>query len=268
MGKIDFFTLITMKMIIIKQLILVTIVILFLCGCNPRSILGYPVHFDENQIYFKYDNLRGGVEKLINTNGYYSCRAIRHLSWFPNAPFYSDGPESASLIFFNDGSFSWLEWKEQPPLFLGFDNLNLSEHLKLEYPDSPVAGTVKDWSKKYELCGGTYDIFGDTIIVEQTSVDYYSRDLKRTGFVVIDRNTIRMIFHEDVNKEPKYYLKNEFDNKYESDFLFHFHPAINLPTSINTYDKHQKCRWNDEEKWKAYDRQRMEYMMEKRHKTK
>lgn len=249
-----------MNILFFKQLVFTLAVILYLCSCNFRSIRGYPVSFEEEQVKQKYDNLKGGISELINIKGYYSAKVIRDLWNFDNAPFYTDGPESASLIFFDDGSFSWLEWKESSPLLLGFDNLNLSEHLTLKYPDSPVAGTVKDWSRKHKLCGGTYQVSGDTIIVEQTSVDYYSRDLRRTGFVVMDRNTIRMIFHENVNKVPRYNRMKVVDKKEENDYLFHFHPATNLPTPVNTYDKNQKCRWNDRKKWKEYDKQRKTYL--------
>ncbi len=243
----------------LKHFLSVSIILLSLYGCNPRSILGFPVSFEENQILFKYDSLEGGVQNKINISGYYSCGVIRDLWWNVSAPFYTKGPEDFSLIFFDDGTFSWLEWKEAQPIFLGLDNLNLSEHLKLRYP-LPAAGTIKDLSQKYELCGGIYQTKGDTIITEYVSVDYYSRDLSRTGFVVIDRNTIRMIFHERVDKEPRYHRINDFSNRHETDYLFHFHPATNLPSPVNTYDKHQIYRWNDEEKWKSYDLQRKEYL--------
>lgn len=249
-----------MKIIFVKQLVFLMTFILYLCSCNFRTIRGYPINFEEEQVKHKYDSLEGGVQNLININGYYSCQVIRDL-WLPdNAPYYTDGPESASLIFFDDGSFSWLKWKENSPLLLGFDNLNLSEHLKLKYPDFPIAGTIKDWRRKHKLCGGTYQIHGDTIIIEQTSVDYYSRDLSRSGFVVVDRNTIRMIFHEDVNKVPQYNRMKVFEKDIENDYTFHFHPATNLPSPVNTYDKNQKFRWNDRKKWKEYDRQRKAYL--------
>ena len=208
--------------------------------------------FKKNVLEY-FDKAEGGIDKLINIDGYYVTAKPKK---------YSSGTLSGdfSFIFFNDGSFSLLNWKETPPFYGGVPDINLSEHQRKFI----VCRTMIEilWTKRYELAGGVYVLKNDTIIIEYDDMD---GSLVRYTFKVKNRNTIVLISSEfiyyDMHGE---FREQSYDEMKEEFRSLKFVPAHDLPSPIDMYNKNIRYRWSDRHSWKKYKSQRREYFKNKR----
>ena len=229
-------------------LLLLTLVITE--GC--LSLVFHPekkTYFKNNQLDF-FDKAEGGVDKLINIGGYYAVKS-------PNVT-------QKSFIFFNDGSFSILYWKEEPPIFMGVPNINLNEHLQKYRYRRTILGYLLQGllNNIYGLEGGVYVFKNDTIITEHMDVDWL--DTERHIFKVKDRNSIVLLSEEffyDINEGSR---TVSYDDVPESHRTYYFVPAQDLPSSIDMYNKNLRYRWSDRRSWKNHKAQRREYKNNKR----
>jgi len=192
-----------------------------------------------------FDKAEGGIDKLINIDGYYCMN--------------SDVMSYKSFLFFNDGSFSLINWKEFPTLFAGVPNINLSEHQR-KYINCRMMIEIL-WRKGYELEGGVYVLKNDTIITEYKEMGYES--MYRYKFKVKDKNSIVLISKElyDRQYEPREVFFDDIQEKYRT---LKFVPAKDLPSSIDMYNKNIRYRWSDRRSWRNYKSQRREYLNNKR----
>ena len=221
--------------------------VVFLTGC---LLLINDKNFYVRDQISTFDLVEGEINNLIDIDGYYSLSSERYL--------YSTVWDGNGIIFYNDGSCSTLEWKEDPPVHLNIPNIDLSKHLK-EYEQRILPFIYK--GHHYDLCGGLYTINGDTIIAEFVDNGYFIKELYRIYFKVINRTTLEKICYHRINKDSIWVIPSENDSIYR---VVSFVPCKNLPSPINMYNKHKKYRWNNKEKWKEYNKQRKEYLKMRR----
>ena len=208
--------------------------------------------FKKNVLEY-FDKAEGGIDKLINIDGYYVTAK-------PNK--YSSGTLSGdfSFIFFNDGSFSLLNWKETPPFYCGVPDINLSEHQR-KFIDCRTMIEIL-WTKRYELEGGVYVLKNDTIITEYDDMDGY---LIRYTFKVKDRNSIVLISSELIHYDMQgVFCEQSYDEMKEEFRSLKFVRAHELPSSIDMYNKNIRYRWSNQDSWRSYKAQRREYFKNKR----
>jgi len=208
--------------------------------------------FKKNVLEY-FDKAEGGIDKLINIDGYYTtAKPEKYLGGKLSSSF--------SFIFFNDGSFSLINWKEDPPIFAGVPNISLSEHQRKEINCRMMIEIL--WKKRYELKGGVYVLNEDTIFTEYDDMD---GALIRYNFKVKDRNTIVLISSELVYYDMQGEFHEEsYDDMKEEYRTLKFVPAHDLPSPVDMYNKNKRYRWSDRRSWRNYKSQRREYFNNKR----
>ena len=201
--------------------------------------------FDVKLMSSKFDLSSQSIDTLIRLDGYF----------FNNRCTGMSSLDEGSIIFFNDGSCSCLTWNDEPPIFAGISNINLKEHLgKYDERILPLGFKLTH----YDLCGGSYQINGDTIIVEYLNSEYPYLLLNTITFVVVDRETLIMLNKVVTNKDAN--IQRSHDIIEGNRLIWKFVAASNLPSPINMYNKNIKKRWSNNEKWKEYKRQRKYYL--------
>ena len=207
--------------------------------------------FKKNVLEY-FDKAEGGIDKLINIDGYYVTAKPEK---------YSGGKLSSSFsfIFFNDGSFSLINWREDPPIFAGVPNISLSEHQRKVINCRMMIEIL--WKKRYELTGGVYVLNEDTIFTEYDDMD---GALIRYNFKVKDRNTIVLISSEFIYDIHGDFREESYDDMKEEYRTLKFVPAHDLPSPVDMYNKNKRYRWSDRLSWRNYKSQRREYFHNKR----
>ena len=209
--------------------------------------------FSKKDIMLKCDDVDGGINRLIDIEGYYSMNTERTS--------YSIVWDGFGIIFYNDGSCSTLEWKENPPIYLNIPNINLKEHLD-EYEHRVLPFIYK--GHHYDLCGGLYTIKEDTIVVEFVGRGDFIKELFRIYFKAINRRTLELLEYQEFNKNENKIVWTDRSKQDSISNLVSYVPCKNLPSPLNMYNQHKKYRWNDKKKWKEYHKKRKEYLRMRR----
>lgn len=206
------------------------------------------VSFNTSNQISTFDKVEGGISRLIDIQGYY------------NRPWEHTFSEREGIIFFDDGSCSYLDWKDTPPIFENIPNISLKEHIRDDY-----YCTYKDiWKnprKHFDLNGGLYVIHEDTIIMEEVVLDN-ALYLDRWAFKVVDKKTIKMLYYEKVRKD--YYELKSYENFDSISRLYRFYPAKDLPEPINMFNKDIKERWSDRSNYLIHHNKRKDYLKNKK----
>lgn len=229
-------------------------VLLSISSCSVVSYFtGIPEdNYDQDTYLSTFDEVEGGVSSHININGYYNFKLINC--------YYTD--IEGGIIFFDDGSFSTLQWKDAPPLLLNVPNVSLKSQLTdYDYRYKLMGRVFK--RKYYDLSGGLYVVRGDTILTEHITNDLeHYNYIERMTFKIIDRNTLQLLQCEKLTRNGN--SCRDFRNMHPDITLLHFYPAYNLPEPTNMYMKSLWHRWKDVDKWRDYMRQRDLYLKNNR----
>ena len=219
-----------------------------------QTITAKPLCFTKGEHTYYFDDEHGDINTLIDINGYY---------------FIGDKSERTKwdgrfMMIFEDGSFSIIRWKNStfslPLDTIGVPGIDLTANLPVYNPD--WTGLISQ-TEYPELTGGTYVIKGDTIITEYVAsvVELGRKYLFTRSFKVVDRHTLDPIHWTKRSEDRIIYDVDcsTFKNRY-GDGLYHFVPAVNLPSSVDMTNKRKKYMWKDHNKWKNYLKERKEYM--------
>ena len=206
---------------------------LMLYSCT-YLLLPYRQDFKAHSVSL-YDKVSGGIDSLININGFYTLKGVSRMRNWMVKP---------SFVFYADGTMSTVKWKDDLPVFSNIPNINIKEH----------SGKIKKnifSFREYDLRGGLYHISNDTVVCEFVEPDFlYGTSKVQYVFKVKDRNTLRLIRKELMRRRgPEIYTTD-----YHDEFCWTFYPAIEKPDSTDTYDKHLRYRWDNVENWKKYKR--------------
>ena len=222
-----------------KHIVLrLTTILLFTVLLNSCVFLLQPYrHKYKKDSICSYDNLTGGIDSLIDINGFYSLYTFDTGSHF----------NTSSFVFYNDGTFSIVPWSDDLPIYSNVSNIDISEHIN-KYKKNVFS------FRKYDLLGGMYIMKEDTIVCEYVEPEFFEGTYKlRYTFKVVDRQTIKFLFSEELNRNNYYFFDHDNDNTLR--LLWKFYPGINKPDSLNTYDKNLKYRWSSVKKWREYKRE-------------
>ena len=236
----------------IQKYILVLFVIQLTSSCNPITFIAGipPKGYNSSDLLLFFDKTEGGISKLIDINGYYNVYNSddNQNNWISNR---------SGLIFFDDGTYSCLSWRENPPIYNNSRDIRLKEYLTDYEYRCLLFGRCFRWYK-YDLCGGIYTIKNDTIITEEVSLDYADLIILRNAYKVIDNHTILQIYQEQQTKDTVDHI--DYLRLSDTRFTYHFFPATDLPPSINMYNKCMKDHWEDKSKWEEYKSERRKYL--------
>jgi hypothetical protein len=205
-----------------------------------------PNHIKRDFTY-KYDNLKTGIDTLINIYGYYTTDTTEEnryiIGTYKNVMFFDDGIFLARFHDYNNDRFE--DRKTNIPDLLKEVSQNDSANIRSNFYD------LFSWGK--------YSILSDTIKVQfvrrpmlhSTNRAWY---LYEIWYKIIDRNTIIEVFRDpprmklDSNKN---YVEIEKDELVIDSAIFI--PVETIPTS-NGWIKYESWFWsdiNDYEEWKA-----------------
>ena len=213
-----------------------------------------PKYFTRGDHTYKFDDEHGDITSLIDIDGYYFIGEKSDCTdW-----------DGRFLIFFSDGSFSNINWRRPtlalPTELIGVPDIDLGENLTV-YNSKWTGSSYTGYPK---LTGGTYIIKGDTIITEYVAPlwdGFRRKHLFTRSYKVVDRHTLDPIhWTKRTEKEIVYDVDcSVFKYRY-GDGLYHFVPAVNLPSSADMSNKRKSYMWNNRQKWKDYLKERKIYL--------
>ena len=172
-----------------------------------------------------YEGKSTGIDKLINTDGYWLCEDSTYLCEYTDALlFYDDGTLGTFMFRRGKGDTGVLDFPRGMP---GVD-------LKSAFEGSARC--------TFWCC---YDCRNDTICAESYNIHPYWWDMVKLRFKVINKDTIELV-------SRRIYSNNEIGEWMSKNVRFTFVPTISLPDADNAYIKTKKWIWRDEKEWKAY----------------
>ena len=219
---------------------LITIIIffsfLFFLSCTTFKVPKYI----QQHYTIKYPHGTGGLDSLININGYYSYQEINPNHRFIKGKLFSSDyivvydTSYINYVFFYDGMFLW--------------NMGTTQCYKPECMEQSIERVNKDSSKKAgELlygCWGSYKLSGDTIITQYIQQQHSLNDswtAWQEEFKILDKNTIIQINRKPIDNRSAQYMRawenDSVNRKYQTATFIH----------LNTLPK-SNC-WLKKERW-------------------
>ena len=240
-------------------LLIMILFFVILTSCTPSFIFGFPQKdYNKKSLLLANDNVVGKISNYINIKGYYCVTPTMMPKSFNN---YIYKATRQGIIFFDDGSYSFLNWKDDPPIYLNIPDVNLGSYMcEYDYRINTGLSTQTLKLRHFDLCGGLYKVIGDTIYMEEISADYVSNIIRKYNFKIIDNTSIYLVGYEIMTKTDTIQIIDGIPQCYKS---LHFIPAHNLPSSVNMYNKFMKDRWLDKRNRKRYKQIRRDYLKNK-----
>ncbi|MBO5157477.1 MAG: hypothetical protein J6C05_10205 [Prevotella sp.] len=224
-----------------KPLILIFacfLIITVLSSCISQLLNPYLFPIKEQEMF---DGKKTGLSAKLNINGYFVKED------YIDTKYGEDDREWNNLIFLEDGTYARFGFKKE---FLdtlqSMDNvIQLNRNIKKGGKYDTYWGAPK----------GYYVVHNDTIVAKSFVYDQFVWTMEVSEYLILDKNTIKLIkirFYDgtnicwDANKVAEYHGANKHIH------VYHFHPAIELPSSVFVSIKRKKWFWKNKEDWKAH----------------
>lgn len=204
-----------------KRALIIFVCIIVICACSDKE---YIHRFAD----IKYTG-KGIPHPEIEINGFYvKSDKINDMT--------IDSLNTGVIVFYKDGTFVQSLLRDSEYSLQNNKQINFSEEI------------VK-WGRKQQHWGqvyGLYKIRNDTIHVTTYTRYWWSTNIDKFCFKIIDSKHIILYLYERPDLKPNNFLSKEVNEKYT------FVPADSIPVPDNEYWKKKKWFWESESDWKHY----------------